>query len=161
VRLEGAEAFERLGWRLFARDSNRHLPEECSTITLLVFGKTLEGRQSSMGYDFHITRKENWFDEGDDISLEELKRLVEQDASLSFDPDLGENMIRFTGESKYDDPWLEWDRGRISTKWPDRKLIEKMIKISRSLGANVQGDEGERYESPGDIPPSWDSSLGL
>jgi len=39
-----------------------------------------------MGYDVHITRKDEWFsDEGNEISLDEWKQFVESDPDMRLD----------------------------------------------------------------------------
>ena len=49
--------------------------------------------------------------------------------------------------SKYPDPWLDWFEGDIYTKNPDEPILAKMLGIASSLGAKVQGDDGEVYRS--------------
>jgi uncharacterized protein YfaT (DUF1175 family) len=112
-----------------------------------------------MGYDLHITRREFWADDGNNISRREVDELVKNDPELEWDKTLGKDMIRFTGNSLYDDPWLQYCEGELNTKWPDRELIRKMIQIAQSLQANVQGDDGEYYEDLASIPDDWDQNL--
>jgi hypothetical protein len=35
--------------------------------------------------------------------------------------------------------------GHLTVKDPEKETVEKMKKISRSLNAKVQGDDGEQY----------------
>jgi hypothetical protein len=43
-------------------------------------------------------------------------------------------------------PWSDWRNGRVVVKDPDGMLIRKMREIAETLGARVQGDDGEYYE---------------
>jgi hypothetical protein len=110
-----------------------------------------------MGYDLHLTRAENWFDsEQRPIAADEWLSVVEQDPDLTIDP---------RGNGPYcalwlqhwvegDHPWFNWRKGCIYTKNPDRMTLGKMLEIARRLGARVQGDEGELYTCPEDMPES-------
>ncbi len=53
-----------------------------------------------MGYDIHITRQENWFDDDDSrrISIDEWKNLVAGDIEMSMD-----NLWRFIIKSESDE----------------------------------------------------------
>lgn len=98
-----------------------------------------------MGYDLHITRREDWSDDTDAaISLEEWVSLVAKDPDLQPDAEnpTPDNAI-FLGATE---PWpLWWYRGEIRTKNPTREVIVKMVGIGRALEARVQGDDGEIY----------------
>jgi hypothetical protein len=98
-----------------------------------------------MGYDLHITRREHWIDEGDDISSEEWLAVVEADPELRIEAVYGSYFAIWSGPSTLGDPWLDWFDGRINTKNPDHALIDKMVEIAEKLGASVQGDDGEIY----------------
>lgn len=121
-----------------------------------------------MGYDVHITRRDNWVDENDPrvISLEEWKDLVANDPEMRLD-----NFAEATtakGESIYVESdglsvwtkysgdgldgghaWFDYDNGEIVVKNPDDEILVKMIEIAGKLNAKVQGDEGEIYELSG------------
>ena len=58
--------------------------------------------------------------------------------------------MRWLGPSAYEEPWLDWSDGNISSKWPDTALYRKMLSIAAALGARVQGDEGDFLTSPSD-----------
>ncbi len=106
-----------------------------------------------MGYELHITRAEFWAEnEGRRISREEWLRVVEQDAELSIDNQNGPLFAVWGPTSPNHSPWLDWSEGNIHTKNPDRKTLGKMLHIADLLGATVQGDEGEIYASPDDLP---------
>jgi hypothetical protein len=40
----------------------------------------------------------------------------------------------------------------VFTKDPDRATLAKMLRLAGRLGAKVQGDDGEFYETPEDVP---------
>jgi hypothetical protein len=105
-----------------------------------------------MGYDLHITRREQWSDEGEDISSEEWLDVVASDQELRLAPENGPCFALWSGPSSYADPWLDWCAGQIFSKNPDEPLIDKMVDIARILGAKVQGDDGEVYKSCKDRP---------
>ena len=82
-----------------------------------------------MGYDVHITRRENWWDEeGQDINT------AEWEAVVTADPDLGTAPL-----------W--WTTGRIVSKNPSDAVIAKMRVVAKALHARVQGDDGEYYDA--------------
>lgn len=116
-----------------------------------------------MGYDVHITRKENWFDEGGhEIKLEEWKTYVSFDEEMRIDnfaeakTDNGaivrvdsEGLAVWTGYSGHEKngnmAQFDYRNGNITVKNPDDEILDKMVTISKSLHAKVQGDEGEVY----------------
>jgi hypothetical protein len=107
-----------------------------------------------MGYELHITRAKSWaLNTRDRISTKEWLAYVERDPELSLSPDGGPYFAKWSGKSKLTQPWLDWHDGNIETKSPDEALIDKMVAIARDLGATVQGDDGEIYQS-GHEPPS-------
>lgn len=119
-----------------------------------------------MGYELHITRRENWFDEEDirDISLSDWKVYVENDpdmrfesyatAKISEEEDLlysSEGLSVWTKYSKDgiqgNHAWFDHSNGNISVKNPDPEIVEKMVLIAEHFKAKVQGDDGEFYDS--------------
>lgn len=102
-----------------------------------------------MGYDLHITRRADWADEGNDITKSEWDAFVVEDPSLDFDEKDGDGMYSWSIASKYDEPWLMWSDGRIGTKNPDEPMIVEMVAIAKHFNANVQGDDGGRYDEDG------------
>jgi len=105
-----------------------------------------------VGYDLHITRRKDWSEAGNDITVEDWLAYVAKDPELSPFPGNSAHMARWSGKSKYPDPWLNWFNGNIYTKNPDEALIDKMVAIARSLNARVQGDDGEIYRSAHEPP---------
>ena len=118
-----------------------------------------------MGYDIHITRQDNWFDDDINrkIALEEWTSLVSSDTEMRLDnyveatTSAGE-FVRVESEglsvwTKYsghglngNHAWFNYHQGNITVKNPDSKIITKMLAIADRLNAKVQGDEGEVYE---------------
>jgi hypothetical protein len=106
-----------------------------------------------MGYDLHITRKEDWSDEdGPTISEAEWRCVIEEDPELQLDTETSCTMS--DGEYVYA-AWngepgaLGYYNGEITTKNPEQPLIRKMVSIARRLNATVQGDDGEIYREDG------------
>src|SRR5688500_5284834 len=99
-----------------------------------------------MGYDLHITRADDWAqNDGAEISAEEWLALVQSDPELTLEPGAGPYFARWSGPSRYPDPWLDWSEGNVNTKNPDSALLRKMVQLASRLGARVQGDDGELY----------------
>lgn len=82
-----------------------------------------------MGYDVHITRRENWWDEeGQAINTEEWDAVVAARPGLATAP-------------------VWWSAGRIVSKNPGDTVIAEMREVARVLEARVQGDDGEHYDA--------------
>ncbi|MEV0749845.1 hypothetical protein AB0I75_32355 [Streptomyces sp. NPDC050273] len=82
-----------------------------------------------MGYDVHITRRQNWWDEeGQDISAAEWEAVVAADLGLMEVP-------------------LWWNAGRIVSKNSSDAVIATMVEVAKTLGARVQGDDSEYYDA--------------
>src|SRR5713101_2934592 len=105
-----------------------------------------------MGYDLHITRRENWSDEGSAITSEEWLQYIRSDPEFHIPGANGPYFAIWSGRSKHTEPWLDWSNGQIYTKYPDRALVDKMIAVAQKLGAKVQGDDGEDYTDSSQIP---------
>jgi hypothetical protein len=103
-----------------------------------------------MGYDLHITRREFWSYNGDDITASEWLAVVAQDPELQLDKENGPYFVTRKQESSANPSWLNWSNGQIYSKNPDDALIDKMVSIAKKLNARVQGDEGEFYKSSKD-----------
>jgi len=108
-----------------------------------------------MGYDFHITRRDNWYDEGAEISADEWLKYVESDPELTIDESNGKYF------AIWKEDWLDWRRGEIYTKNPRKNLVEKMIQIANRLNAKVQGDEGEVYIDSSQVPDDEETDRNL
>ena len=125
-----------------------------------------------MEQEMHITRKENWFDSDpkNEISMDEWVACVKMDPEMRLD-----NFSEVTldnGETfQYANPgtavWIGYAEndtktifdflsGNITVKNPTPSAIEKMKHIAFKLGAKLQGDEGEIFET-GSISPLVES----
>jgi prepilin-type processing-associated H-X9-DG protein len=121
-----------------------------------------------MGYDVHITRKQNWFDEnGPEISLDEWIAVVMTDKETRLDG-YAEAKLRdgsvlrmerdglavWTAYSRHGEngnmAWFDFRRGNAIVKNPDREILQKMWSLAQKLSAKVQGDDGEFYDASGD-----------
>jgi hypothetical protein len=113
-----------------------------------------------MGYDIHITRKANYFDEEPNISLEEWEAYAESDPMLSAEGTLTWRIngnlveakifeVRKPGSRGHTAAVLFWYRGDVSAKNPSKAGIAHMASIAARLKAKVQGDEGELYDAQG------------
>ena len=106
-----------------------------------------------MGYDIHITRAPHHHaeNEGHAISPDEWLAYIKSDPELRLAGYNGDYFVLWAGPSKYPDPWFDWSHGNISTKNPDPAIVRKAIEIAATLGARVQGDDGEIYLADGKI----------
>jgi hypothetical protein len=98
-----------------------------------------------MGYDLHITRREFWADQDQDITADEWLKIVGKDTELVIDIQNGPYSVLWKPINNSGEYWLDWFDGNIYSKNPDEILIQKMLEISRQLNAKVQGDDGELY----------------
>lgn len=113
-----------------------------------------------MGWELHIVRTESWFDSASNpIGSEEWIQLINDDEELSIDKINGDYFARWSNHQVHDEPWLDWDDGRIYTKQPEEALYCKMLQIAKKLDAIVVDDDDHKYLLPSDlINPSWASS---
>jgi hypothetical protein len=118
-----------------------------------------------MGYDVHITRKDDWWDpEGPEISLAEWLAVVDADPEMRLDGyaearlDNGrvlrterEGLSVWTAWSQHGQSggmaWFLHSNGCVIVKTPDEEILRKMWSIAQALSAKVQGDAGEIYDS--------------
>jgi hypothetical protein len=102
-----------------------------------------------MGYDFHITRAEDWSDsENCPITKDEWEAVIAADPELRLDPKNGQGFANWVDPvSGKERGWFAWSEGEISTKNPDRAQLAKMLLIAERFGAQVLGDDGEKYAS--------------
>lgn len=101
------------------------------------------GKIRRIGYDIHITRTEEWSDNGaSQIARAEWLAVAEADPELTPDPENGKAFYT-CGDS-----WFDWFEGNVDTKNPDHAVLAKALELAGVLDARVQGDDGELYESP-------------
>ncbi len=105
----------------------------------------------AMGYDLHITRQVYWAGkDGPEIAPDEWLAIVRADPELTLRGLNGPYYADWSGPGKYP-CWLDFDGGCVYTKYPTDEMIEKMVQISKLLGAKVQGDDGEVYLGDGQV----------
>jgi hypothetical protein len=121
-----------------------------------------ERENSAMGYDVHITRKAEWFDDEPAITLGEWLSVVDADPEMRLDgfaeanlPDgqtlrlESEGLSVWTGYSGHNlnggMAWFSYSDGNVTVKNPDDEIIGKMCAVAECIYAKVQGDEGEFY----------------
>ena len=122
-----------------------------------------------MGYDLHIVRNEQWWDEevGGGIPLAEWSSFVETDDTMRMDnlaevklPDgstlrtESEGLAVWTeyagNEVDGNQAWFAFRDDAIVVKNPDQDILAKMLEVAASLNAKIVGDDGEEYVSPSD-----------
>lgn len=122
-----------------------------------------------MGYDIHIVRNDDFWDEeiGGGISLDEWSSYVAQDNTMRMDgtaevdlPNESKLIIESEGLAVWtayaanevggNQAWFGFHNNAIVVKNPDQQILAKMLEIAASLNAKVLGDEGEQYEFPND-----------
>jgi len=104
-----------------------------------------------MGYFLHITRRQHWVDQGDAISFDEFVAYLRSDSEFTYPSQLGDDFADWRSPKTGYDSWLFWNSGQIDTKNPESEFVDKMIAVAKSLGAKVQGDDGEVYLSATEI----------
>ncbi|ETR65170.1 MAG: hypothetical protein OMM_14698 [Candidatus Magnetoglobus multicellularis str. Araruama] len=107
-----------------------------------------------MGYDLHITRKEDWADEEDSqsISIDEWNKYIENDSEVVPDPENpGGSDFLYLRKAGDWPLWFNSDLGEVYTKNPEVDVIAKMVRISSALKAKVCGDDGEFYDADGNV----------
>jgi hypothetical protein len=131
-----------------------------------------------MGYDLHITRKDDWSDEDPEkeISLSEWLAYIDADKDLVLsdaywikvpgsdtESQVAPGYCEWTGHPSKELQWFDFFKGCISTKNPDQDVIRKMLTIAEALQAKVQGDDGEIYTLSTDnqISSAYDDDLSL
>lgn len=130
-----------------------------------------------MGYDLHITRREDWSDpeSGPPITRDEFERVVTRDKRFRRDEGLGPEYAVVVKKPRgaIAESWLCWEDGQITVRGSSRSLITIAVEIAVTLGARLVGDDGEEYGADGralrdkaeehekDVSPegTWDSSL--
>jgi hypothetical protein len=115
-----------------------------------------------MGYELHITRRDDWADtETPGIPLDDWLAYANSDNELEWTKEYD---IKIGTETEFQNrpgywewnahptekeqnarSWFSYWEGNIDTKNPDTSTIRKMIQIASALNAKVQGDDGEIY----------------
>jgi hypothetical protein len=112
-----------------------------------------------MGYDLHVTRGH-----GKPIAEAEWRAYVAGDPELDLtgvaETPTPDGILRYenpglacwSGHPSRAQVWFDFRRGQVVVKNPDEPTIGKMLVVAHALGARVEGDEGEIYETPGGKP---------
>jgi hypothetical protein len=104
-----------------------------------------------VGYELHIHRADEWYHSDQrPITAEEWLAVVAAGPELRIDERSGPYFAVWPGPCRY--PGGTWFEGRVFTKNPDRATLAKMLELAGRLGARVQGDHGEFYTRPEDLP---------
>jgi hypothetical protein len=113
-----------------------------------------------VGYDLRVTRGE-----GKPIAEAEWRAYVAADPELELtgaaEAATPEGTVRYEnpglarwGRHPDGEPvWFDFRHGEVIVKNPDEPTIGKMLMVARALGAQVEGDDGEIYESPSRARP--------
>jgi hypothetical protein len=125
-----------------------------------------------MGYELHIHRADHWLNADEQpITPEEWADYVASAPDFRMDDfaeaevDDGEvlrveaeGIAVWTGHPGVDTAWFTLGEGTVDVKNPDESIRRKMFEVAATLGARVQGDEGEFYDAAGRIIPdeNWD-----
>lgn len=120
-----------------------------------------------MGYDVHITRKNDWLDDEPQISADEWAAYVASDPSMRMDGyaemSSGGQTLRYENaglavwveysghEPNGNKAWFDLRKGDVIVKNPDAEMLKKMWRVAQALGAKVQGDDRETYAADGSI----------
>jgi hypothetical protein len=124
-----------------------------------------------MDYDVHITRRQEWSDVTEPgIPESDWQAFVSTDeemviAGVTEHTNPKGQLFRITqplltewrGLSSRQTVWFSYFEGNLSVKNPDEEALEKPQSVAMALYAFVQGDDGERYDSPAS---KSDSKLG-
>lgn len=121
----------------------------------------LAQHNGDVGYDVHVVRGAEWSGGLEPIESDEWRRLIEVSADLVLvssveattpagetlrymNPDLA----AWTGHPSGIEVPFDFRAGRVVVKNPDEATIDRLRGVARSLGARVQGDDGEFYDEP-------------
>lgn len=113
-----------------------------------------------MGYDFHITRKTDWAEDGGpEISAEEWREATSGEEFLEVHEfPVGDTSLQVPADwharawlahpdaSDGLGPAFTWLDGRVDFRHSDPAMFGKALELARSLGARVVGDEGEEVD---------------
>ncbi|MCI3277002.1 hypothetical protein [Streptomyces cylindrosporus] len=108
-----------------------------------------------MGYDIHITRRQDrWDEDGSEIAAHEWQAVVESDADLSMipappgwsGPSQWSAVLTTHPDEERLGTALHGASGEIGAKNPSDILIAKMRQAAKALNARLQGDDGEYYD---------------
>jgi hypothetical protein len=99
-----------------------------------------------MGYDIHITRKQDWSEGNNNhISLDEWQNYITSQNDF-YEEDSNADLLKiFVWKHSLGLTPFIYSEGNISIKNPNDKELQKALEIAQFLNAEVQGDDGEIY----------------
>ena len=119
-----------------------------------------------MSYDLHVHRAADWMESSEQpIGRTEWEMWVEETPDFRFDETIS---VSYSDDERGD--WTEtgavwtahpdgrqwasfYDDGAVMTGNPDEHVVRRMAQVAASLGARLQGDDGEFYDADGDPLP--------
>lgn len=122
-----------------------------------------------MGYDFYITRKEDWSDsDGPQITLTDWTEYLFIENSLEIDRDHAAEVdprVASGAKEATHARWLDWpgrepgvreawvwlEAGNLIATDADTDFRRKLFLIADGLGARLMGENGEFYNSIGEV----------
>ena len=114
-----------------------------------------------MSYHVYITRGTFWAEnQGFEIPAAEWLQFIDRDTELERDEGSGPFFAVFTGSVHSGNLWIDWSEGNLFANYPNRALQQKLLQVADSLGAIVQGDDGEVYTMIDDFPESVELPRG-
>jgi hypothetical protein len=106
-----------------------------------------------VGYNLHIHRAEEWHDSASHpISASEWMAMVEGDPELRPDPDHEFHALWLARAGIPTGRGSPGPTAGFTPRTRTARFVAKMLQIARKLGGRVQGDHGEFYNRPVDMP---------
>lgn len=115
-----------------------------------------------MSYDIHITRGDDWFEEENPVTLEEVRSImhvlpecfrIEETGTISIVNPSGQNLtmkvgpyLEYTGEDGGKTCVVFGENGGPSFRYQSDKQMLAMFSVAEAVGAKLMGDEGETYD---------------
>ncbi|WP_238015036.1 hypothetical protein KZZ52_33900 [Dactylosporangium sp. AC04546] len=110
-----------------------------------------------MGYDLHITRAEDWLDaEARPIGRDEWNSYAGRHPDMVAEgwvewADVGREPIYDWPSGNEERSSLSWRNGEVVVTGVYTDHLPGLVTIAADLGANLIGDDGERYSTEGTI----------
>lgn len=104
-----------------------------------------------MSYDLHITRALSWLDaQRYPIGREEWNEYARRHPAMVEDgwvewADIGREPAYSWPRGSSEPSCLSWSGGEVVVTGPVNDCIEELVAIAEALGANVIGEDGQRY----------------
>lgn len=117
-----------------------------------------------MGYDIHISHADNWFDEEEPVTLEQVKKImpllsgqfrIVEDGIITIENSWGKQgkpltmdigpHLEYTGEDGVQTCIVFQEDGCPFFRYQSDKQLLAMCSVAEALGAKLLGDDGEEY----------------